>query len=140
MTRHPLLDSRRFSRAFDRLVIHLPEHVMTPLNAALRSCPRVVLGSRIHRSMLRRKQPKPFKVLRRLAELPCQGSRHVHPGQPCLAIFLPYLPRQLDLLGDLPAQTLWQHRHPILVALALAHRQRPAPHIHILHPQPHQLR
>jgi hypothetical protein len=43
------------------------------------------------------------------------------------------------LLRQFDPQTLRQHCDPILVTFALPHRHRPTPHVHILHPQSHQL-
>ena len=135
MRAHRLGDLRSPRSLPNRPLHRLGVHMVAPLHRLARTR----IGARIHRPHRRRKHvlPRPAAVGVRVLHRQCMGQ--IHPPQPRLQVFFMQRPCTLQLSLQICDQVFRQHRHPILVALALANQYLAPRKLHILHPQAQRL-
>ena len=109
-----------------------------PLQALLVQVVSALLAAAgVNRTARRREHILPAPFLGGVRILSIQGIRQIHLAKALLQIMLV---EHLDLLQMRPQKLghrLRQHRHPVFLPLAVAHRDLAHPKIHVLHPQPH---
>ena len=129
MRRHRLDDARLARRAADGALEQFFVHMV----------PAPLAAARIDRNAARRKHVLPSPGRRRVRILSRQCIRQPDRTQTLRQVRRVLRLHHCEVVAQQPGQRIGQHRHAVLAALAVAHRDLPRGEIDILHPQPHAL-